>query len=146
MSEELIVQERAYQDSAVPAANGIEIASLVRLFLLTENLDYLDRAETALQSFATVLERAPRACPRLLSPLDWFTHPTLIRTTAEQMPLLLNCALPTTIIKLEEAMSQSNLIEPNQKVIALVCKGLSCKKSATDKAMMMAQIDQSQGL
>ena len=144
-SEELILQERAYQDSAVPAANGIAIASLVRLFLLTENPDYLDQAEIGLQSFFTVLEKAPRACPSLLKALDWFTYPTLIRTTAEQIPELTRRLLPTAIIKLEAAMPKSNLIAPDQQVIALVCQGLSCKAPATDIATMTAQIEQSQG-
>ena len=146
VGEDLIVQERAYQDSAVPAANGIAIASLVRLFLLTEDQTYLDRAETGLQAFSTVLEKAPRACPSLLSALDWFTHPTLIRTTAEPLKALMKQPLPTAIIKLETAMPQSNLVQPGETVIALVCQGLACKKPATSFEMMNAQIAQSQGV
>ncbi len=145
VGEDLIVQERSYQDSAVPAANGIAIASLVRLFLLTEDPSYLDRAETALQAFSTVLEKAPRACPSLLSALDWFTHPTLIRTTTEPLKALMKQPLPTAIIKLEATMPQSNLVQPHETVIALVCQGLACKKPATSLEMMNAQIAQSQG-
>ncbi|MGB3671089.1 MAG: hypothetical protein WBG63_11805 [Phormidesmis sp.] len=69
-SDQLIVKERSYQDSAVPSANGIAIASLVRLFLLTENLDYFTQAEAALVSFSHAIAKAPRACPSLLSALD----------------------------------------------------------------------------
>ncbi len=135
-STELIVKERAYQDSAVPAANGIAIASLVRLFLLTENLDYFSQAEAALKSFSTVLEKAPQACPSLLGALDWFTHPTLIRTSAEQLQQIKDVPLPTAMLK----------IDPNlpARAIGMVCEGLLCRKPATDEAMMREQIERSQ--
>ena len=135
-NSELIIQERAYQDSAVPAANGIAIASLVRLFLLTENLDYFSQAETALKSFSTVLQKAPRACPSLLGALDWFTHPTLIRTSAEQLQQLKDMPLPTAMLK----------IDPNLPAgaIGMVCEGLLCRKPATNEAMMRDQIERSQ--
>lgn len=135
-STELIVKERAYQDSAVPAANGIAIASLVRLFLLTENLDYFSQAETALKSFSTVLEKAPQACPSLLGALDWFTHPTLIRTSAEQLQQIKDVPLPTAMLK----------VDPNlpARAIGMVCEGLLCRKPATDEAMMREQIERSQ--
>ncbi|PZO61230.1 MAG: thioredoxin domain-containing protein [Phormidesmis priestleyi] len=135
-SNDLIVQERAYQDSAVPAANGVAVTSLVRLFLLTENFDYLNQAEAALKSFSTVLQKAPRACPSLLSALDWFTHPVLVRTSAEQIALMRDWSLPTGVLKLEKNLSEM--------AIALVCRGLSCLKPATDLAMMRQQIEQSQ--
>ncbi len=133
---ELIVQERAYQDSAVPAANGVAIASLVRLFLLTENQDYLSRAETALQSFSTVLQKVPRGCPSLLNALNWLTHPVLIRTSADQISQLSKQPLPTAMLKLE-----SNL-PPG--AVALVCQGLSCQAPATSVEIMQQQIEQSQ--
>ncbi len=134
---ELIVQERAYQDSATPAANGVAVTSLVRLFLLSENQDYLSRAEAALQSFSTVLQKAPRACPSLLSALDWFTHPVLIRTTADQIPDLINRLLPTAVLRVEKGLPGG--------AITLVCQKLSCQAPATDRAMMQRQIEQAQG-
>ena len=135
-SSDLIVQERAYQDSAVPSANGIAIANLIRLFLLTENLDYLSHAEAALKSFSTMLQKAPRACPSLLNALDWFIHPTLIRTTAEQMPQLQAWPLQTAVIKLEPTLPEGT--------VGMVCEGLLCRKPAADIAMMKAQVEQSQ--
>lgn len=133
---ELIVQERAYQDSAVPAANGVAIASLVRLFLLTENQDYLSCAETALQSFSTVLQKAPRACPSLLSALNWFSHPVLVRTSAQRFSELLKQSLPTAMLALEPNLPSG--------AVALVCQGLSCQAPATSVEMMKQQIEQGQ--
>lgn len=138
-SSALILQERAYQDSAVPAANGIAITSLIRLFLLSENLAYLDRAETALKSFSSVLQKAPRACPSLLSALDWFHHPVLVRTSAEHIKSMRDQSvytnLHTGVLKLEDNLPEG--------AIALVCKGLKCLRPATTIEMMREQIEQS---
>jgi len=64
---ELLVRERSYQDNATPSANGVAIANLVHLSLLTENLTYLDRGQAALKAFGQVMEQIPRACPSLLA-------------------------------------------------------------------------------
>ncbi len=135
-SSELIVKERDYQDSATPAANGVAIASLVRLFLLTENLDYFSQAETALKSFSGILQKAPRACPSLLSALDWFTHPVLIRISTHQLAQVANQPLPTAVMRTEDSLPEG--------AIALVCKGLKCLKPTTDITMLHQQIKQSQ--
>ncbi len=134
---ELIVQERAYQDGAVPSANGVAIASLVRLFLLTENLDYFSRAETALKSFSSVLQKAPRACPSLLGALAWFTHPTLIRTSAEQLQHIKDLPMPTAVIKVDDHLPAG--------AVGMICAGLLCRKPATHTAMIKEQINRSQG-
>ena len=44
-SQELLIRERSYMDNATPSANGIAIANLIRLSLLTDDLGYCDRAE-----------------------------------------------------------------------------------------------------
>lgn len=134
-SEALIVRERSYQDSAIPSANGAAIASLVRLFLLTENLDYLTKAEAALKSFGTVLDKAPRACPSLLQAFDWFTHPILIRTTAEQLDTVRSRWVPTAIFRIERTLPEG--------AIALICQGLKCLPAATSEVMLDQQIDAS---
>ena len=54
--QETIVRERTYADNATPSANGVAIANLVRLALLTEDLSYLDRAFQALQAFSSVMK------------------------------------------------------------------------------------------
>ncbi len=64
------MRERGYTDNATPSANGIAIANLLRLSRLTENLEYLDRAEKALQSFSTILEQSPTACPSLFKVMN----------------------------------------------------------------------------
>lgn len=133
--EDLVVRERSYIDNATPAANGIAAANLVRLFLCTENLTYLDRTEHTLRAFNTVMEKAPQACPSLFAALDWFQTHTLIRTTAEQVQRLSVQYLPTTVFRVDELP---------EGAIALVCQGLSCNEPARSEAQLHRQLQQSQ--
>lgn len=135
-SESLLMRERNYQDSAIPAANGVEIGNLVRLALLSEDLTYLDRAEQTLQAFGTVMEKVPRACPSLFSALDWYLHQTLIRTTRDRLSPLLRQYLPTAVCQVEAAL-------PNGSV-GLVCQGLSCQEPAATEVQLKEQIEASQ--
>jgi uncharacterized protein len=79
--KELLVRERSYLDNATPSPNGVAIANLVRLALLTNNLEYRDRAESGLQAFGTVMEKSPTACPSLFIALDWLLHGTSLKTS-----------------------------------------------------------------
>ncbi len=132
---DLVVRERGYEDNATPAANGIAAANLVRLFLSTEKTDYLDRAERTLQAFGSIMKQAPQSCPSLFAALDWFQHPTLVRTGAEQIPQLAVQYLPTLVYHLEPNLPEA--------AIALVCQGLSCQEPASSEAQLEVQIRQS---
>lgn len=135
-SGDLLVRERSYTDNATPAANGVAIANLVRLALLTEDLEYLDRASQALLAFSSIMQQAPQACPSLFVALDWFRNSTLIRTTGDRMTRLISQYYPTAIYQLE-----SNLPEG---VVGLVCQGLTCQEPAQTPERLLEQIQQSQ--
>lgn len=135
-SQDLIVRERSYADNATPAANGVAIANLVRLALLTEDLSYLDRAEQALQAFSSVMKDYPQACPSLFTALDWYLHSTLVRTSSEQLNSLVAQYLPTSVLKIETELPHGAL--------GLVCQGLSCLSPARSVDELQEQIQQSQ--
>ena len=136
VSDSLLVRERNYQDSAVPAANGVAIANLIRLALLSSDLTHLNRAEQTLQAFGTAMEKVPRACPSLFSALDWYLHPTLVRTTGDRLALLLSQYLPTAVGQLEPVLPGDS--------VGLVCQGLSCQEPAATEAQFKEQIEASQ--
>ncbi len=135
-STSLLIRERSYADHATPAANGVAIANLIKLSLLTGNLGYLDRAEQALQAFGVVMERSPQACPSLFSALDWFYHQTLIRTTADQIAILSTQYLPTGVFMVTPDLPDG--------IAGLVCQGLTCREPARSLEQLRAQIQQSQ--
>lgn len=135
-SSDLLVRERSYADNATPAANGVAIANLVRLALLTEHLQYLDRAEHALQAFSSVMQRSPQACPSLFAALDWYRHCTLIRSTDSQIATLANQYLPTAVFALETNLPSGS--------VGLVCQGLSCMEPARSPDQLLEQVHRSQ--
>ena len=131
-SDDLIIRERSYVDSATPAANGIAAMNLVRLGVLTEDLNYLDRAEQMLKAFSSVMQRSPSACPTLFVALDWFKHNTLVRSTPQVFASLSQQYHPTAIFKLE-----SNLPENS---VGLVCQGFTCQKPAQTQEQLLEQL------
>ncbi len=135
-SADLLVRERSYADNATPAANGIAIANLIRLSLLTEDFQYLERAEQGLHAFANAIAHGARSCPSLISALDWYYHYTLIRATPDRLAALGPQYLPTAVLKREPHLPVD--------AIALVCQGLSCKEPAQTEAQLQAQMAQSQ--
>jgi uncharacterized protein YyaL (SSP411 family) len=135
-SQDLIVRERSYADNATPSANGVAIANLVRLSLLTDDLHYLDLAEAGLKAFKSVMSSAPQACPSLFTALDWYRNSTLIRSTTEQINSLTGKYLPTVAFSVVANLPDNS--------VGLVCQGLKCLPSATTVEMLLQQVQQSQ--
>lgn len=133
---DLILRERSYDDSAVPAANGVAIANLIRLFLRAGRLDYLDKAQHALQSFGSVMEKTPQVCPSLFIALDWLQTYTLVKTSGDRLPFLLSQYHPTTMVAAESDLPAES--------IGLVCQGLSCNEPARSVAQLLEQLRQSE--
>ncbi len=134
--KDLLVRERSYIDNATPSANGIAIANLVRLFLLTENLEFLDQAEQGLTAFSSVMQKSPQACPSLFTALDWYRNNTLVRTSPEQISGLGVQYFPATIFKVDNTLSDD--------IIGLVCQGLKCNKPAKNHEELLQQLQASQ--
>ncbi|MCC5619608.1 thioredoxin domain-containing protein [Nostoc sp. CHAB 5836] len=135
-SQDLIVRERSYADNATPSANGIAIANLVRLALLTDNLDYLDLAELGLKAFKSVMHRAPQACPSLFTALDWYRNSTLIRSSTEQINSLIPKFLPTAVFAITSDLPEGS--------VGLVCQGLKCLAPAESVEHLLQQVHKSQ--
>ncbi|MHC5935383.1 thioredoxin domain-containing protein [Nostoc sp.] len=135
-SQDLIVRERSYADNATPSANGIAIANLVRLSLLTDNLDYLDLAELGLKAFRSVMHRAPQACPSLFTALDWYRNSTLIRSTTEQINALIPKYLPVAVFAITSDLPEGS--------VGLVCQGLKCLAPAESAEHLLQQVQESQ--
>ncbi|BAZ52368.1 hypothetical protein NIES4103_50280 [Nostoc sp. NIES-4103] len=135
-SQDLIVRERSYADNATPSANGVAIANLVRLALLTDKLDYLNLAEQALKAFSSVMGSAPQACPSLFTALDWYRNSTVIRTTNEQINSLIPKYLPAAVFVVGSKLPDNS--------IGLVCQGFKCLAPAENFEQLLQQVQQSQ--
>ncbi|NEQ39523.1 MAG: thioredoxin domain-containing protein [Okeania sp. SIO3I5] len=136
VSGELILRERNYIDNATPAANGIAITNLVRLFLLTEELHYLDRAESALTAFSSIMKKSPQACPSLFVALDWYRNHTLVKTSEAEISNLITQYFPTVIYQRQTDLPENS--------VGLVCQGLICKKPSLSKQELLENLEESQ--
>ncbi len=134
-SPELLIQERSYQDNATPAANGVAVANLMRLFLLTDNMAYLDKAEATLKAFSSVLENSPQQSPSTIAALDWYLHGTVVKSTGDRLSDLTQDYLYTVALKPSEELP------PNS--IALVCQGLNCLEPSLNTSQLHEQIQAS---
>jgi len=135
-SQELLVRERSWIDNATPSANGVAIANLVRLALLSENLDFLAKAEQALKAFGRGMSESPQACPSLFTALDWFRNHTLIRTTTDQIQGMAPQYFPAAVYTVEQNLPAG--------AVGLVCQGLSCQEPAKDGVQLLEQVHRSQ--
>ncbi|PSN20283.1 thioredoxin domain-containing protein [filamentous cyanobacterium CCP5] len=135
-SDRLLVRERSFQDSAIPAANGVAIANLVRLSLLTGDLGYLDRADQALTAFGVAIEKAPQACASLTGALDWRRHGTVVKTTPDQLIDLMG--------RYYSAVVFVETTDLPADAIGLVCQGTACLEPARSLDQLQQQIQQSQ--
>ena len=119
----LLIRERSWLDNATPAANGVAIANLIRLSVITEQTPYLEQAEQALQSFGQVMDTSTQACPSLFVALDWYFHHTSIRTSKDQLEFLTSTYLPAAVSRISQDLP------PNS--VGLVCQGQSCLEPAS---------------
>ena len=129
--KELLVRERSYIDNATPSANGVAIANLVRLALLTDDLAYRDRAERGLKAFGAVMAKSPTACPSLFVALDWFLHGTSVKANQKAIEQLNHRYFPTTVYRVTDLPEDS---------VALVCRGISCLEPAATLEQAVEQI------
>ena len=134
--QDLLVRERSYIDNATPAANGIAAANLVRLHLLTEQLAFLNRAETLLKALAGPMQSMPQACPSLFVALDWYRNAVLARADSNFLTDLAQQYFPTCSPRLEVTLPDG--------AAALVCRGLACLPAKGDREGALAQIRQAQ--
>lgn len=128
----LPLRERSYNDNAIPSANGVAVANLVRLSILTDKIEYLDKAQEILAAFGNLMQKYPQACPSLITGLYWYLHPVSVRTKQEQLEELVNQYFPTTAFLLDSDL-------PSQYV-GIVCQGLACQKPATSLPELLGQI------
>ncbi|WP_373478847.1 thioredoxin domain-containing protein [Geminocystis sp.] len=129
---DLLIREKSYLDNATPSPNGIAIANLVRLSLLTDNLEYLEKAEKTLKLFQEIMEKSSVSCPSLFSALNWYFHGKSVKTTPEIKQQLQQKYLPVTTYKITPHLPVNS--------VGIVCDKMSCFEPATDITQLLNQL------
>jgi len=70
--QRLISRSKSAFDGSVPSGNSVAALLLLRLFYLTENQDYLDKAETILRLFYDGMQENPSGFSNMLCALDFY--------------------------------------------------------------------------
>ena len=131
-NDDLLIREKSYIDNAIPSVNGIAIANLVRLGLLTHDFKYLEKAEKILKLFAETMVKTPVSCPTLFVGLNWYLHGGSVKTNPDIKQKLLTQYLPNTVFQISKDLPGDS--------IGIVCKGLSCLEPAKTENKILEQI------
>lgn len=131
-SDDLLIREKSYIDNATPSANGIAISNLIRLGLLTDNLDYLVKAKQGLNLFSEIMNKSSASCPSLFTALNWHLQGKKVKTNIQLIKELNLDYLPTTIYQISTDL-------PNDSV-GMVCRGFACLAPASTKAEILSQL------
>jgi hypothetical protein len=75
--ERLLARQKPAADGAEPSGNSVALVNLLRLYELTGEEHFRERAERAFRAFAAPIERDPAGAPRLLAALDF--HSDLVK-------------------------------------------------------------------
>jgi len=73
--EKLITRVKDFYDNATPAGSSVAIFNLLKLAILTGDMEYRNKAEEALRSMKTSLERYPSGFGYLLEAADFYVGP-----------------------------------------------------------------------
>lgn len=131
--EDLLILERSYLDNATPSANGVAIANLLRLSLLTEDLEYRHKAEESLKAFAGALRSAPQSCPSLFAALDWYLYGSVVSAPSQTLEAIIPRYFPDCVYRLD--------LDLPAKTIGLVCRGVSCLAPALTLEQLLDQLE-----
>jgi hypothetical protein len=142
---ELIVRPRSAHDSALPSGNGTLIGVLVRLYYLTGNAAYLDRAEKTAAAFSGEILYHTFPFATLLRQCDFFLNPLFVVIAVgkngggEFYEVLKNISLPNLI---KTTLFPNNIFPQDHpaagkipvegKTTVYVCFGQHCLPPVTD--------------
>lgn len=72
--ETLIARSKSAFDGAIPSGNSVALSNLLRLYYLTENVAYLEKAERVLRIFYDAMVQNPFGFGHMLSTLDFYLN------------------------------------------------------------------------
>ena len=69
--EQLLLRDKSNYDGATPSPSSVAAMTWLRLYALTDDDRYRQRAETTVRAFAQTLARHPSALGEMMLALDW---------------------------------------------------------------------------
>ncbi len=140
-ASDLIVRTKAAHDTAVPSGNGLMAEALAKLFYLTSEDRYRQRAETTIGTFSGLVRRQFANMGTLLDAYEFLSAPTQVVVVGDA-PDLLRCLAETDVPRrLLQQVSADAALPPGHpasgkglvdgKPAGYVCRGPTCSMPAT---------------
>ena len=157
--EKLVVRPRDIFDSAVPCGGSVAADALLRLAVITGELDYQRKAVTSLRTVAPFLANQPTGLAHWLGALDFYLSqpvevaivgPSQDPATAALAAVVFTAYQPNKVVASldtdagDEAAAGLPLLEARGLVdgrpAAYVCENYACQTPATDAETLMEQL------
>src|SRR6185437_10752894 len=140
-----VVRPKEFLDGAVPAANSVAVAALLRVQALANDTRLDDAVERTLGLARPLLERHPGALADLVAALPMWRARNEIVVTGERDDLLAEVRrhwLPAAVVAWGEPdggpLFEGRASEPG---LAYVCEARACQTPAADVATLAGQLE-----
>ena len=144
---DVILKTKDTYDGAEPAGNSVQIMNMLRLGIMTDNKDHIEKAEQSLKLFSYDLNRLPFSSPQMLCALSFLLNsPKEIIVTGElnndKTKELMNCIDQLFIPNKVELHSTDelakispfikSLVSDNNESKVYVCENYQCNLPTDD--------------
>ncbi|MCB1230122.1 MAG: thioredoxin domain-containing protein [Verrucomicrobiae bacterium] len=162
-AEELLVRSKKLYGGAIPSGNAIALLNLARLYRMTGDARFEDKAESLVKAFSGEIDQQPFAYPMVLCGLDFLFGPTreivisgdpIAADTQAMLKVLRDSFRPNKVVLLrptddEAAVEILAKIAPftesqlakDGKATAYVCENFACQLPTTEVEMFKRLID-----
>jgi uncharacterized protein YyaL (SSP411 family) len=158
--EALLAREKPAYDGSEPSGNSVALRNLLRLYALTTDESYRERAERALRQFARTLMLSPGSVPYMLTALDFYSDKAkeiiiaVPHDHVEAGPFLTKLAqtfLPNSVVAVVRDGSDQAALAPlvplvaekearNGRATAYVCERRVCDLPTADPDVFARQL------
>ncbi|MCB1093299.1 MAG: thioredoxin domain-containing protein, partial [Verrucomicrobiae bacterium] len=155
-SEELLVRSKKLYGGAIPSGNAVSLLNLTRLYRITANPSYEERAENLVKAFSGEIDQGPFAFPLVLCGLDFLFGPSQeivivgdpqAEDTRAMLKELRKPFLPNKVVLLKTPENAAALakVAPytegqtslDGKATIYVCENFACQLPTADLDKMM---------
>lgn len=154
-AKDLIIRRKEIYDGAIPSGNSVFMMNLLRLFKVSGNEDFFNKADQIVKCFSSRINSSPSAFTALLSAYmlalnesfevmisGEFNH----NNTLEMINALNSNFLPNMVLLFNHAGLEKfapftkDQVSINNKTTAYVCKNFSCDKPTNDVNEMLKNL------
>jgi uncharacterized protein YyaL (SSP411 family) len=141
----LIARMREDYEGPMPTGNAVMTLNLLRLFDLTGEAAYRERAERTVCSFKMQFDRYPAGQASFLCALDYLKGPSkeIVIAGPDPEPLLRvvrKLFIPNKVVALADGKAKLAVLEGRSavqgKAAAYVCENMTCQRPVTDPAQL----------